>query len=108
MFEASLYVGGVPASEIIRRDVKEYEVRPGKTVSIAQIEVVGRALMARRAELLEEMEAERRRRGHALYALMVTDIVDAAPTCLWPESARPSSAPSTPRRSTASSTCPAS
>jgi manganese-dependent inorganic pyrophosphatase len=76
MFEASSDVGGVPASEIIRRDVKQYEVRPGKTVSIAQIEVVGRALMARRAELLEEMEAERQRRGHAVYALMVTDIVE--------------------------------
>jgi manganese-dependent inorganic pyrophosphatase len=76
MFEASSDVGGVPASEIIRRDVKQYEVRPGKTVSIAQIEVVGRVLMARRAELLEEMEAERQRRGHAVYALMVTDIIE--------------------------------
>jgi manganese-dependent inorganic pyrophosphatase len=75
MFEASSDVGDVPAAEIIRRDVKEYEVRPGKTVSIAQIETVGRSLMARRGELLEEMEAARERSGHAVFALMVTDIV---------------------------------
>jgi manganese-dependent inorganic pyrophosphatase len=76
MFEASSDVGDVPAAEIIRRDVKEYEVRPGKTVSIAQIETVGQVLIGRRAELLEEMEAARDRRGDAVYALMVTDIVE--------------------------------
>jgi manganese-dependent inorganic pyrophosphatase len=76
MFEASSDVGDVPAAEIIRRDVKEYEVRPGKTVSIAQIETVGQVLIGRRAELLEEMEAARGRRGDAVYALMVTDIVE--------------------------------
>jgi manganese-dependent inorganic pyrophosphatase len=76
MFEASSDVGDVPAAEIIRRDVKEYEVRPGKTVSIAQIETVGQVLIGRRAELLQEMEAARGRRGDAVYALMVTDIVE--------------------------------
>ena len=76
MFEASSDVGDVTAADIIRRDVKEYEVRPGKTVCIAQIETVGRSLMARRAELLSEMEAARDRGGHAVFALMVTDIVD--------------------------------
>jgi len=66
----------VTAADIIRRDVKEYEVRPGKTVRIAQIETVGRGLMARRAELLCEMEAARDRGGDAVFALMVTDIVE--------------------------------
>ena len=76
MFEASSDVGDVPAADIIRRDVKEYEVRPGKTVRIAQIETVGRGLLARRSELLSEMEAERVRGDDAVYALMVTDIAD--------------------------------
>jgi manganese-dependent inorganic pyrophosphatase len=75
MFEATSDVGDVPAAEIIRRDVKEYEVRPGKTVSIAQIETVGRGLLSRRSELLSEMEAARDRAEHAVFALMVTDIV---------------------------------
>ena len=75
MFEASSDVGDVPAAEIIRRDVKEYEVRHGRTVSIAQIETVGRGLNARRDELLAELEAARQRSGHAVYALMLTDIV---------------------------------
>ena len=75
MFEASSDVGDVPAAEIIRRDVKEYEVRHGRTVSIAQIETVGRGLSARRDELLAELEAARQRSGHAVSALMLTDIV---------------------------------
>jgi manganese-dependent inorganic pyrophosphatase len=74
MFEASSDVGDVPAADIIRRDVKDYEVRPGTTVSIAQIETVGRSLAPRRPELLEAMEAARERAGQAVYALMVTDI----------------------------------
>lgn len=75
MFEATSDVGDVPAADIIRRDVKEYEVRPGKTVCIAQVETVGRSLMARRSELLSEMEAARDRAEAAVFALMVTDIV---------------------------------
>jgi manganese-dependent inorganic pyrophosphatase len=75
MFEATSDVGDVPAADIIRRDVKQYEVRPGKTVSIAQVETVGRGLLARRSELLSEMEAARERAEHAVFALMVTDIV---------------------------------
>ncbi len=74
MFEASSDVGDVPAEEIIRRDVKDYEVRPGTTVSIAQIETVGRSLNGRRPELLGAMEAARERSGRAVYALMLTDI----------------------------------
>jgi manganese-dependent inorganic pyrophosphatase len=75
MFEASSDVGDVPAAEIIRRDAKEYEVRPGKTVCIAQIETVGRGLSARRDELLQVLEASRRQGDYAVFALMVTDIV---------------------------------
>ncbi len=74
MFEASSDVGDVPAADIIQRDVKDYEVRPGTTVSIAQIETVGRSLAARHRELLDAMEAARERSGQAVFALMLTDI----------------------------------
>jgi manganese-dependent inorganic pyrophosphatase len=74
MFEASSDVGGVPASEIVRRDSKEYEGRAGRRISIAQIETVGR-LAGRRPELLAELERVREQAGYALFALMITDIV---------------------------------
>jgi manganese-dependent inorganic pyrophosphatase len=76
MFEASSDVGGVPARDIIRRDAKEYQVRPGKKICIAQIETVGKGLLERRAELLEEMDKALEQGDYLLYALMVTDIVD--------------------------------
>jgi manganese-dependent inorganic pyrophosphatase len=76
MFEASSDVGGVPAREIVRRDAKEYQVRPGTKICIAQIETVGKGLLERRAELLEEMQKARERSRYMLYALMVTDIID--------------------------------
>lgn len=75
MFEASSDVGDVPASDIIRRDSKEYEVRHGKRLCVAQIETVGRSLQTRRPELLVAMEDVRSRMDYVLYALMVTDIV---------------------------------
>ena len=74
MFEASSDVGDVPASEIVRRDSKEYEGRAGRRISIAQIETVGR-LVGRRPELLDELERVRQQSGYALFALMITDIV---------------------------------
>jgi manganese-dependent inorganic pyrophosphatase len=76
MFEASSDVGDVPAADIIRRDAKEYEPRPGRTICIAQIETVGNTLRNRRDELLETLEEARDRQDYALYALMVTDIVE--------------------------------
>ena len=76
MFEASSKVGHVPAAEIIRRDSKEYEVRHGKRLCVAQIETVGRSLNNRGPELLDAMEDVRSQMGYVLYALMVTDIVD--------------------------------
>lgn len=75
MFEASSDVDDVPAADIIRRDSKDYEARPGRTVRIAQIETVGQGLMSRRQELLEAMEQARAESNHALFALMITDIV---------------------------------
>ncbi len=76
MFEASSRVGDVPAADIIRRDAKEYEPRPGRTICIAQIETVGSVLHNRRDELLATLEDARERADHMLYALMVTDIVE--------------------------------
>lgn len=76
MFEASSRVGDVPAAEIIRRDAKEYEASSGESVCIAQIEAVGRPLANRMDELHDALEAARVAHGYALYALMVTDIVE--------------------------------
>jgi manganese-dependent inorganic pyrophosphatase len=52
MFEATSDVSEVSAEEIISRDAKEYQVRGGHTICIAQID-----------------------KGYLLYALMVTDIL---------------------------------
>jgi manganese-dependent inorganic pyrophosphatase len=75
MFERTADVSHVPADEILRRDAKEYEVAGGQTISIAQIETVGAGLLDRRDELLDALRSERERRGYALFALMVTDIL---------------------------------
>jgi manganese-dependent inorganic pyrophosphatase len=75
MFEATTDLSDVSAQEIISRDAKEYQVSGGHTICIAQIEVVGKSLLDRRAELLEAMRRERERRGFQLYALMITDIL---------------------------------
>jgi manganese-dependent inorganic pyrophosphatase len=75
MFEASSDASGLAAEEIVGRDAKEYTTAAGHTIAIAQFETVGTGLLERRGELLEALEAERDRRGYALYALMVTDIV---------------------------------
>jgi manganese-dependent inorganic pyrophosphatase len=75
MFERTADVSQVPASEILARDAKEYEVGAGHTISIAQIETVGDALLERKRELLEALHSLREREGHVLSALMVTDIL---------------------------------
>jgi manganese-dependent inorganic pyrophosphatase len=75
MFESTSDVSSVPADEIVARDAKHYEVGPSQTISIAQIETVGQSLLERKDELLEALAAERRRDGHVLAALMVTDIL---------------------------------
>ena len=75
MFERTTDLTHVEAEEIVGRDVKEYDAGGGKTLRIAQVEVVGKALDERRAELSEALEALREREGDALAALMVTDIL---------------------------------
>jgi manganese-dependent inorganic pyrophosphatase len=75
MFERTADVSQVPASEILARDTKEYEVGAGQTISIAQVETVGDSLLERKRELLEALHSLRERQGHALSALMVTDIL---------------------------------
>jgi manganese-dependent inorganic pyrophosphatase len=75
MFESTSDVSRVPAEEIVERDVKEYEVAPGHTISIAQVETVGQSLRERKDELLQALQAEREREGHLMSALMVTDIL---------------------------------
>jgi manganese-dependent inorganic pyrophosphatase len=75
MFTATSDLAGVPADAIVARDAKEYEVSSGQTIAIAQVETVGQGLDDRREELQEAMREARERRGHVLYALMVTDIL---------------------------------
>jgi manganese-dependent inorganic pyrophosphatase len=75
MFSETSDVSHLPADEIVAHDAKEYEVSTGKTISIAQLETVGDSVLERRDELLEALGAFREREGHALSALMLTDIL---------------------------------
>jgi manganese-dependent inorganic pyrophosphatase len=75
MFESTSDVSEVDAEAIVTRDAKEYAVGDGQTLVIAQIETVGDSVLARRDELLDELAELRESRGHAIYALMVTDIM---------------------------------
>jgi manganese-dependent inorganic pyrophosphatase len=75
MFSETSDVSHLPAEEIVARDAKDYEVGTGRTISIAQLETVGDEVLERRDELLEALEAFREREGHALSALMLTDIL---------------------------------
>ncbi len=75
MFEQTTDLTRVAAEEIVRRDAKAYETGGGQTLSIAQVETVGRGLRDRRDELLAALDEVRERDGHTLTALMVTDIL---------------------------------
>ncbi len=75
MFEATSDVSDLSADEIIARDAKRYQVQGGQLICIAQVEVVGDALLERKSELLEAMRAVRQDKGFQLYALMVTDVL---------------------------------
>ncbi len=75
MFEQTSDTSRMPAEEIVSGDAKEYQVGSGQTVCIAQIETVGNSLLERREELLDAMGSAREHGGHALYALMITDIL---------------------------------
>ena len=76
MFESTADVSGISAEEIITRDAKRYQVRGGQTICIAQVEVVGRGLLERKDELLAALRRERKNKELALYALMVTDVLE--------------------------------
>jgi len=75
MYEQSSDVADVPASELVTRDLKEYELDNGRMLSVAQIETVGRSVFERSDELRAAAEAQRDRRDHVLFALMLTDIL---------------------------------
>ena len=75
MFERTSDLSRVAAGDIVERDLKDYDAGNGQTLRIAQVETVGQTLAERRDELLEALEAMRERGGHAVVALMVTDIM---------------------------------
>jgi manganese-dependent inorganic pyrophosphatase len=75
MFESTADVSDLTAEEIVSRDAKRYQGRGEQEICIAQVEVVGDGLMARKDELLDAMRRERESKDLALYALMVTDVV---------------------------------
>jgi len=75
MFESGSDVAEAPSDDLVARDAKEYEIG-GATISIAQVETVGQALADRTDELLGALGQLHRRAGHAMTALMVTDILD--------------------------------
>jgi manganese-dependent inorganic pyrophosphatase len=81
MFEAGSDVDEATPDQIVTRDAKEYEIGQ-TTITIAQIETVGSTLDDRRDELVAALDRVRERNGHALAALMVTDIVERATTLL--------------------------
>jgi len=83
MFESSSDVSNVAASDLVVRDVKEYEVDGGRRLRIAQIETVGSAAVDARAdELLEAVQEQRVRQDDLLFALMVTDVLEGDTTLL--------------------------
>ena len=75
MYERSSDVDDVTAGDLVTRDLKEYELDGDRTLSVAQIETVGRAVFERTDELLAAIEKHRARRDQVLFALMLTDIL---------------------------------
>jgi manganese-dependent inorganic pyrophosphatase len=75
MFRESSDVSELSAEEILRRDSKVYELGGDRTALVGQVEVVGEELLARADELRAALEDARDGGGHAIAALMVTDIV---------------------------------
>ena len=82
MFEASSDVSELSGEEIVERDAKTYELERERTAVVGQVEVVGDELLARLPELREALESVREAGGHAIAALMVTDIVARATTLI--------------------------
>jgi manganese-dependent inorganic pyrophosphatase len=75
MFESGSDVAQAAAEDIVGRDTKEYEVGSA-TVAIGQVETVGKPLEDRTDELLRALGVAHERSGHALSALMLTDVLD--------------------------------
>jgi manganese-dependent inorganic pyrophosphatase len=75
MFEQTSDLERVAAADIVERDAKDYDAGGGQTLRIVQVETVGQTLAERREELLRALDAVREREGHAVVALMVTDIM---------------------------------
>ncbi|HEX5192320.1 MAG TPA: putative manganese-dependent inorganic diphosphatase [Solirubrobacteraceae bacterium] len=82
MFEETADVSDLSAEEIVTRDAKRYQVRGDQEICIAQVEVVGESLDDRRDELLQELSEQREDRHLALYALMITDVIEKGTTML--------------------------
>jgi len=82
MFERGSDVALVAAQDLVVRDLKEYELDGGRSLSVAQIETVGSVLDGRTEELLEAVEAHRRRYDQLLFAVMITDIIEGDTTLL--------------------------
>jgi manganese-dependent inorganic pyrophosphatase len=76
MFESTSDVSSLSAQDIVARDVKEYDLGGGRSMSIAQIETVGKALVGRQDELLDALDRHRVAHEYVLSALMVTDIAE--------------------------------
>ena len=75
MFERTSDLTRVAAEDIVARDAKDYDAGGGQTLRIAQVETVGETLEERADELLRALDDVREREGHAMVALMVTDIM---------------------------------
>ncbi|MGI8728690.1 MAG: putative manganese-dependent inorganic diphosphatase [Solirubrobacteraceae bacterium] len=82
MFERGSDVARVAAQDLVVRDLKEYELDGGRSLSLAQIETVGSVLDGRTGELLEAAETHRERHDQLLFAVMVTDILQGDTTLL--------------------------
>jgi len=82
MFCASSDVSGLSAEEIVARDAKQYELDGDRSALVGQVEVVGDELLSRAGELREALGRACEDGGHALAALMVTDIVEQGTTLL--------------------------
>ncbi|HWE59139.1 MAG TPA: putative manganese-dependent inorganic diphosphatase [Solirubrobacteraceae bacterium] len=76
MFVETSDVSGVAAEVLVTRDAKAYQSGSGTPFVIAQVEVVGKALLDREQELIKAMAHERASQHVVLYALMVTDVLD--------------------------------
>ncbi len=82
MFEATSDVSALAVEDIVDRDAKGYRTRSGASIAIAQVEVIGSAILERSGELLAALDQGREDRQLALFALMVTDIVDRSTVLL--------------------------